>query len=171
MASAGRILIMPKGEWNAETKYEMLDLVYHNDTSWLAKKLVVGIEPSEANLEHWHKLFNFDPNTVYQRLQALENQMISTLSFDNDGALIFKNGKGETYATEYGAVLSAIKDENNYRDLIVGHPINATEPKDYLKLLNVAGGELTFYNIFGEHNIHLLKPYIEQIIADYLAKN
>lgn len=169
MASAGRILIMPKGEWNAETEYKMLDLVYHDDTSWLAKKYVVGIEPSEANGEHWHKLFDFD--TVYERLQALENQMISTLSFDDDGALILGDGKGETYVTEYGAVLSAIKDENNYRDLIVGHPINATEPKDYLKLLNVVGGKLTFYNIFGEHNIDLLKPYIEQTIAEYLAKN
>jgi hypothetical protein len=38
MASAGRILIMPKGEWNAETEYEVLDMVNHNGKSWLAKK-------------------------------------------------------------------------------------------------------------------------------------
>ena len=47
MASAGRILIMPKGNYNADTQYEMLDLVYHNGTSWLAKKTTKGIEPSE----------------------------------------------------------------------------------------------------------------------------
>ena len=58
MASAGRILIMPKGEWNAETTYEMLDLVCHNGKSWLAKKDVVGIEPSEANEEYWHDLLS-----------------------------------------------------------------------------------------------------------------
>ena len=60
MASAGRILIMPKGEWNADTEYEMLDLVSHNSTSWLAKKDVVGIEPSEANSEYWHNMVDID---------------------------------------------------------------------------------------------------------------
>lgn len=58
MASAGRILIMPKGTWNAETEYEMLDLVYYNGTSWLGKKTSVGIEPSDANAEYWQKLFD-----------------------------------------------------------------------------------------------------------------
>ena len=59
MASAGRILIMPKGEWNADTTYEMLDLVSHNGTSWLAKKTSVGIEPSEANAEYWQRFSDF----------------------------------------------------------------------------------------------------------------
>ena len=56
MTSAGRILIMPKGEYNASVTYENLDLVYHGGTSWLAKKTVTGIEPSGANSEYWHKM-------------------------------------------------------------------------------------------------------------------
>lgn len=56
MADAGRILIMPKGDYNPSVSYEMLDLVAHNDIAWLAKKDVIGIEPSEANTEHWFKL-------------------------------------------------------------------------------------------------------------------
>jgi hypothetical protein len=58
MTSAGRILIMPKGKWDAGTNYEMLDLVYHNGTSWLARKDSVGIEPSEANEEYWQMMFD-----------------------------------------------------------------------------------------------------------------
>lgn len=58
MASAGRILIMPKGDWNAETEYEMLDLVNHNGTSWLAKKESVGIEPTIENSEYWQNVFD-----------------------------------------------------------------------------------------------------------------
>lgn len=58
MASAGRILIMPKGKYNAETQYEMLDLVEHNNRAWIAKKDCVGIEPSDANKEYWHDMFN-----------------------------------------------------------------------------------------------------------------
>ena len=64
MTSAGRILIMPKGNYNAETEYEMLDLVSYNGTSWLAKKTTKGIEPSDANAEHWHNMLDFDPGSA-----------------------------------------------------------------------------------------------------------
>lgn len=57
MASAGRILIMPKGSWKAETEYEMLDLVEHENRAWIAKKVCKGIEPSDANSEYWHDMF------------------------------------------------------------------------------------------------------------------
>ena len=56
MAAAGRILIMPKGVYDSSVTYEMLDLVHYKGVAWLAKKTVAGIEPSESNGEHWHKL-------------------------------------------------------------------------------------------------------------------
>ena len=60
MRTAGRILIMPKGDWSGEKEYEMLDLVFHNGTSWLAKKDSIGIEPSVENEEYWQKVFDVD---------------------------------------------------------------------------------------------------------------
>lgn len=60
MASAGRILIMPKGNYDASVTYEMLDLVKHNGISWLAKKTVVGIEPSIANSEYWQDVLDYE---------------------------------------------------------------------------------------------------------------
>ena len=57
MASAGKILIMPKGDYNSSTTYEMLDLVNHNGLPWLAKKTVVGVAPSESASDYWHPLF------------------------------------------------------------------------------------------------------------------
>jgi len=60
MASAGRILIMPKGDYDANSTYENLDLVKYKGTSWLAKKESKGIEPSEANTEYWHKMFDLN---------------------------------------------------------------------------------------------------------------
>ena len=57
MATAGRILIMPKGNWKAETEYEMLDLVYYNGVSWVARTRVAkGIEPTEANSDYWQMM-------------------------------------------------------------------------------------------------------------------
>ena len=53
MAIAGRVLIMPKGDWNPTTDYNMLDLVRHNNASWISKRANKGVEPSEANNEDW----------------------------------------------------------------------------------------------------------------------
>lgn len=57
MTTAGRILIMPKGDYDSTITYEMLDLVKHNGTSWLAKKESTGIEPTNSNSEYWQNMF------------------------------------------------------------------------------------------------------------------
>ena len=58
MDSVGRILILPKGPWNNETDYEMLDLVYYGGTSWLAKKNSKGVTPVDG--EYWQKVFDYN---------------------------------------------------------------------------------------------------------------
>ena len=58
MTSAGKILIMPKGDYDSTKTYEILDLVKHGGTSWLAKKSVpVGIAPTNENVEYWQNIF------------------------------------------------------------------------------------------------------------------
>lgn len=64
MTSAGRILIMPKGNYDPSVTYEMLDLVFYNGGSWLAKETAVGIEPSETNSKYWHNMLDFDPGSA-----------------------------------------------------------------------------------------------------------
>lgn len=39
MAIAGRVAIVPKGDWSAETEYKRLDEVTYNNTMFIAKKL------------------------------------------------------------------------------------------------------------------------------------
>ena len=85
MANAGRVLIIPKGEYSSSTTYEMLDLVYYQGTSWLAKKTVKGIEPSETNKEYWQIMFGFS-NTPLTVLG--DNRYIETL-FATSGNLCF----------------------------------------------------------------------------------
>ena len=77
MASAGRILIMPKGAYNANTTYEMLDMVSYNGTTWLAKKTVKGVEPSGANVEYWHNFVDFNKNEyANKRVASGENNTV-----------------------------------------------------------------------------------------------
>ena len=51
--SAGRVLLIPKGDWNAETTYTGLDWVRHNGASWVCKNTCTNIEPTEANADNW----------------------------------------------------------------------------------------------------------------------
>lgn len=72
MISAGRVLIVPRGEWNAETTYRMLDLVNHNGYAYLAKRTVVGIEPSNDYPDYWHNMLDID--------KIIENAIAETIS-------------------------------------------------------------------------------------------
>lgn len=52
MAIAGRVAIVPKGDWSADATYKRLDAVTHNNALFIAKKEVsVGILPT--NIEYW----------------------------------------------------------------------------------------------------------------------
>ena len=51
---AGRIMIVPKGSYDANTLYKILDAVTLDNKLWLAKKSnLIGIEPSESNIDSW----------------------------------------------------------------------------------------------------------------------
>ena len=78
MVSAGRILIMPTGNYDSGATYEMLDLVFHGGASWVAKKTATGIEPSVANAEYWMLMCSgTDITALEQRMAALEASFVN----------------------------------------------------------------------------------------------
>ncbi len=77
MASAGKILIMPRGEYSADVVYEVLDLVYYNSCAWVAKKTVTGITPSDENDEYWHNLLGGE--FAAASVEAITNEQIDEL--------------------------------------------------------------------------------------------
>lgn len=171
MASAGRILIMPKGDWNAETEYEMLDLVNHNGKSWLAKKHSRGIEPSEANKEYWQNMFDITAESI-GALSKGGGDLEGNLNIIRDNAtssLKLSDSNSPTHAsvqynpTSKSALLrNFTSDANNTYVQLLG---NDTELK---YILNLWAGEGTpkRYSIFGEHNLDLLNQYIDARIAE-----
>jgi hypothetical protein len=58
MTTAGRILIIPKGDYDASKSYEMLDLVRYGGTSWICKQACSGKEPTTANADYWQNMFD-----------------------------------------------------------------------------------------------------------------
>lgn len=51
--SAGRVLLMPKGEWSSTVTYTNLDIVHHGTQTWVCKKTCVGVEPSDSQTDYW----------------------------------------------------------------------------------------------------------------------
>ena len=51
MAIAGRVAIVPKGDWISTVKYDKLDLVRFGKNAYVAKKPSTNIEPT--NTEYW----------------------------------------------------------------------------------------------------------------------
>ena len=63
-ASAGRIMILPKGNWDDKTSYQMLDLVNSNMQSYIAKKTSIGVEPgADTDEEYWQPMYFKDMAT------------------------------------------------------------------------------------------------------------
>lgn len=130
MASAGRILIMPKGAYSASVTYEMLDLVIHNGSSWVAKKTVKGIEPATANAEHWQQMSDFellDDRKQERRTQSVtvsaNSSYTHTMAYRESGFL-FVHGDGMEYTAIFAccgvneSAFSIVKlNEKAYADI------------------------------------------------------
>lgn len=54
MAIAGRVAIVPKGDWSADATYKRLDAVTYNNTLYFAKK-DVPVGTATSNTEYWSK--------------------------------------------------------------------------------------------------------------------
>lgn len=54
MATAGRVAIVPKGDWSADVTYKRLDAVTYNNTLYFAKKDVPA-GTATSNTEYWSK--------------------------------------------------------------------------------------------------------------------
>lgn len=113
MASAGRILIMPKGAYNASTTYEMLDMVSHNGSSWVAKKTTKGVEPSTDSAEHWQQMS--DLSFLDEKKQDKEKQTV-----------IVKAGESYKYTFTYAecCLLCAFFDNMAYSAMFACCGIN-----------------------------------------------
>ena len=55
-ASAGRVLLISKGDWNSSTTYTGLDMVRHNGATWVCKNTCTNVEPTEANADNWQMM-------------------------------------------------------------------------------------------------------------------
>lgn len=53
--NAGRVMILPLGNYNSATPYHVLDLVYYNGSSWLCRQECTGVTPTDSATAYWQK--------------------------------------------------------------------------------------------------------------------
>lgn len=86
MAVAGRVAIVPKGDWSADVTYKRLDAVTYNNTLYFAKKDVpAGTETS--NTEYWSKSIVGGVGAIATKEDAGSVKPADGLTVAEDGTL------------------------------------------------------------------------------------
>lgn len=62
----GKVLIAPRGTWDASTAYERLDVVNNNGASWIAKRENTGVTPADG--DDWTNLLDITKDGVIDAL-------------------------------------------------------------------------------------------------------
>lgn len=86
MAIAGRVAIVPKGDWSADATYKRLDAVTYNNTLYFAKKEVPA-GTATSNTEYWSKSIVGGAGAIATKEDAGIVKPADGLSIAEDGTL------------------------------------------------------------------------------------
>lgn len=86
MAIAGRVAIVPKGDWSADAAYKRLDAVTYNNTLYFAKKDVPA-GTATSNTEYWSKSIVGGAGAIATKEDAGIVKPADGLSIAEDGTL------------------------------------------------------------------------------------
>ena len=89
MANAGRVAIVPKGDWSAAVEYKRLDAVAFNNTLYIAKKAVpAGTLPTDT--EYWMKCVVGGAGSIATTEDAGTVKAGDDIGVDSTGEMILK---------------------------------------------------------------------------------
>lgn len=86
MAIAGRVAIVPKGDWSADATYKRLDAVTYNNTLYFAKKEVPA-GTATSNTEYWSKSIVGGVGAIATKKEAGIVKPADGLTVAEDGTL------------------------------------------------------------------------------------
>lgn len=86
MAIAGRVAIVPKGDWSANATYKRLDAVTYNNTLYFAKKEVPA-GTATSNTEYWSKSIVGGAGAIATKEDAGNVKPADGLTVAEDGTL------------------------------------------------------------------------------------
>lgn len=89
MANAGRVAIVPKGDWSAAVEYKRLDAVAYNNTLYIAKKAVPA-GTGTTNTEYWMKCVVGGAGSIATTEDAGTVKAGADIGVDSTGEMILK---------------------------------------------------------------------------------
>lgn len=116
MAIAGRVAIVPQGNWSADATYKRLDAVTYNNTLYFAKK-EVPVGTATSNTEYWSKSIVGGVGAIATKEDAGIVKPADGLSIAEDGTLKV-NIDGTTLTMDQ--VNNVIKLADTLKDAING---------------------------------------------------
>ena len=116
MAIAGRVAIVPKGDWSADATYKRLDAVTYNNTLYFAKKEVPA-GTATSNTEYWSKSIVGGVGAIATTEEAGNVKPADGLTVAEDGTLKV-NIDGTTLTMDQ--VNNVIKLADTLKDAING---------------------------------------------------
>lgn len=116
MAIAGRVAIVPKGDWSADATYKRLDAVTYNNTLYFAKKEVPAGTVT-SNTEYWSKSIVGGVGAIATKEDAGIVKPADGLTVEEDGTLKV-NIDGTTLTIDQ--VNNVIKLADTLKDAING---------------------------------------------------
>lgn len=110
MANAGRVAIVPKGDWSAAVEYKRLDAVAFNNTLYIAKKAVpAGTLPTDT--EYWMKCVVGGAGSIATTEDAGTVKAGDDIGVDSTGEMILKT---DFTAQEELAELTGTEDRQTF---------------------------------------------------------
>lgn len=154
MAIAGRVAIVPKGDWSANATYKRLDAVTYNNTLYFAKK-DVSAGTATSNTEYWSKSIVGGASAIATTEEAGIVKPAAGLTVAEDGTLKV-NIDGTTLTMDQ--VNNVIKLADTLKDAINGA----------LPAANVANNQITTVEGFAL-DARQANPNIDGTLAKQVA--
>ena len=190
MAIAGRVAIVPKGDWSADVTYKRLDAVTYNNTLYFAKKDVPA-GTATSNTEYWSKSIVGGVGAIAKPEEAgivkpdgksMSVDESGTLSINLDGTTITLDEAknviklADTLKDAINGAFPAANVANNQITTVEGFALDARQANPNLdgtlaKQISDLNGSLK--NVATKNDISALNPSssIKAYIASTLGKS
>lgn len=118
--ATGKVSLNPRGEYNQDTQYEPLDLVYYLGATYCAVKTTVGNTPTE-NSEYWQLIVrNIDETSISIAsigTPGLVSPDDSTIGISNEGVIGIKTSYTNSLTTSIAGKADSLNYDDNAKKL------------------------------------------------------
>lgn len=175
MAIAGRVAIVPKGDWSADATYKRLDAVTYNNTLYFAKKEVPA-GTATSNTEYWSKSIVGGVGAIATKKEAgivkpadgLTVAEDGTLKVNIDGATLTMDQVNnviklaDTLKEKINGAFPAANLINNLTTTEAGFGLDARQGKALDDKITEINGSLNHFKVFIFDSIKLFEDELSK---------